>query len=42
MNIHRSFVEPMIKGGARINEFVDLQIKNCRGTARGICASPNE
>ena len=24
MNIHRSFVEPMIKGGARINEFVDF------------------
>ena len=25
MNIHRSFVEPMIKGGARINEFVDFK-----------------
>ena len=25
MNIHRSFVEPMIKGGARTNEFVDFK-----------------
>ena len=25
MNIHRSFVEPMTKGGARINEFVDFK-----------------
>ena len=25
MNIHRSFVEPMIKSGARINEFVDFK-----------------
>lgn len=25
MNIHRSFVEPMIKGGARINEFVEFK-----------------
>ena len=24
MNIHRSFVEPMIKGGGKINEFVDF------------------
>jgi acetolactate synthase I/II/III large subunit len=25
MNIHRSFVEPMIKGGAKINEFVEFK-----------------
>ena len=25
LNIHRSFVEPMTKGGARINEFVDFK-----------------
>ena len=25
MDIHRSFVEPMIKGGAKINEFVDFK-----------------
>ena len=25
MNIHRSFVEPMIKGNARINEFVEFK-----------------
>ncbi len=25
VNLHRSFVEPMIKGGARINEFVDFK-----------------
>ena len=25
MNIWRSFVEPMIKGGARINEFVEFK-----------------
>lgn len=25
MNIHRSFVEPMIKGGAQINEFVEFK-----------------
>ena len=24
LNIHRSFVEPMTKGGARLNEFVDF------------------
>ena len=25
LHIHRSFVEPMTKGGARINEFVDFK-----------------
>ena len=25
VNLHRSFVEPMIKGGAKINEFVDFK-----------------
>ncbi len=25
MNIHRSFVEPMIKGGAKLNEFVEFK-----------------
>ena len=25
VNLHRSFVEPMMKGGARINEFVDFK-----------------
>ena len=25
INLHRSFVEPMIKGGAKINEFVDFK-----------------
>ena len=25
MNVGRSFVEPMIKGGAKLNEFVDFK-----------------
>jgi len=25
LNVHRSFVEPMIKGGAKINEFVNFE-----------------